>query len=283
MASDVGMTSEGLVAQLKQIAERLGKPSVTRSEFIRESGVSEWQIYRHFDNWTDLVKAAGLEANDKSRLDDDQLFDAMKDAFLAAGGIVTQSKFDRLCRYNVSVYKRRGWGNWIGVLSRFREWAAIHAADFPYMAALPQAPSPTEPPEVIQDADGAATPKSPAASWSAKGGRRYGSFLNFRGLLHAPLNEQGVVFLFGMVALELGYVVESITPGFPDCEAKRRVSKSGDTWERTRIEFEFESRNFLTHGHRLEDCDVIVCWEDNWPDCPIEVMELKSVIQNLDG
>lgn len=96
------------------------------------------------------------------------------------------------------------------------------------------------------------------------------------------MNENGVVFLFGMIAQELGYVVESITPGFPDCEAKRRISKSGDTWERVRIEFEFDSRTFLTHGHSLTGCDVIVCWQDNWPDCPIEVLELKSAIQSLE-
>src|SRR5205085_684390 len=36
----------------------------------------------------------------------------------------------------------------------------------------------------------------------------YGDFINFRGLQHAPVNEQGVVFLFGMICRELGYVVE---------------------------------------------------------------------------
>jgi hypothetical protein len=65
------------------------------------------------------------------------------------------------------------------------------------------------------------------AAWATKGRRRFESFLNFLGLFHAPMNENGVVFLFGMMAQELGYVVESITPGFPECEAKRRVSKSG--------------------------------------------------------
>jgi len=78
------------------------------------------------------------------------------------------------------------------------------------------------------------------------GCRQYGGFLNFRGLQHAPINEQGVVFLFGVIARELGYVVESVATGFPDCEAKRQVSKSRDTWERVRIEFEFRSRNFWT-------------------------------------
>lgn len=86
---------------------------------------------------------------------------------------------------------------------------------------------------------------------------------------------------FGVVAFDLGYVVEGVGTGYPDCEAKRCVSSSGDIWERVRVEFEFRSRNFQTHGHDPADCDVIVCWEDNWPECPLEVLELRSVIANL--
>jgi hypothetical protein len=112
-------------------------------------------------------------------------------------------------------------------------------------------------------------------------GRLLGEFIDFRGLKHTPVNEQGVVFLFGMVAQELGYVVEIVRTGFPDCEAKRRVGK--DRWEKIRIEFEFQSRNFLSHCHDESGCDVIVCWENNWPDCPLEVIELSAEIERLDS
>jgi len=84
-----------------------------------------------------------------------------------------------------------------------------------------------------------------------------------------------------MVAFDLGYVVEGVGTGFPDCEAKRSVSGKGDVWERVRIEFEYRSRNFIEHGHRSDECDVLVCWEHNWPDCPLEVFELRSVIEAL--
>jgi hypothetical protein len=106
----------------------------------------------------------------------------------------------------------------------------------------------------------------------------YGNPIDFRGLRHEPVNEQGVVFLFGMVAKELGYMVEAVQTGYPDCEAKRQVA--GGRWQRVRIEFEFESRNF---DHPPEGCDIIVCWRHNWPDCPdnIEVLELSSVIKTL--
>jgi hypothetical protein len=47
------------------------------------------------------------------------------------------------------------------------------------------------------------------------------------------------------------------------------------------VELEQESRNFLKHGHDPNGCDLIVCWEHNWDECPLEVIELKSVIRKL--
>jgi hypothetical protein len=109
--------------------------------------------------------------------------------------------------------------------------------------------------------------------------RLVGPALNFRGILHEPIGEQGVVFLFGMVAKELGFIVESVATGFPDCLAKRRVAK--DRYKSVAIEFEFQSRNFDIHGHDPKGCEVIVCWEHNWPECPLEVIELKTRLKEL--
>jgi hypothetical protein len=37
----------------------------------------------------------------------------------------------------------------------------------------------------------------------------------------------------------------------------------------------------LTHGHAPEKCDLIVCWINNWPECPLEVLELRSLLPKL--
>ena len=42
-----------------------------------------------------------------------------------------------------------------------------------------------------------------------------GDLINFRGLVYAPLNENGVIFLFGKVAEDLNMYIEEIKPGFP--------------------------------------------------------------------
>jgi len=54
--------------------------------------------------------------------------------------------------------------------------------------------------------------------------------MDFRGLRHEPINEQGVVLLFGMLAEELGYRIEAVQNEFPDCETKRQVGPN--RWQR---------------------------------------------------
>jgi len=107
-----------------------------------------------------------------------------------------------------------------------------------------------------------------------------GDLINFRGLVYSPLNENGVVFLFGKVAEDLNMYIEEIKPGFPDCIARRFTGKG---WERLRVEFEHTSRNFKQHGHDPDDCDLIICWEHNWKDCPLEVIELKDRIKEMEN
>jgi predicted transport protein len=107
-----------------------------------------------------------------------------------------------------------------------------------------------------------------------------GEPINFRGLTYAPVNEQGVVLLFGMLAKELGFHVQLVRPGYPDCKAVRSLGDG--RYEEVNIEFEFRSSRFKTHLTSEIKSDFIVCWEHDWPACPpsIQVLELRSLIQS---
>lgn len=179
----------------------------------------------------------------------------------AEKGLVTRVRFARLGRYSLQTYANR-WGSWSRALRAFRQWQPEHDPDFPYAEQLRTHRVPGRIPREGPD-------------WTPRGGRQYGEPLQVRGLQHTPVNEMGVLFLFATMANELGFVVESLTPGFPDCEAKRRVGK---TWERVRIEFEYQSHNFRDHRHDPQACGLIVCWEHNWEKCPLEVLELKRLV-----
>jgi hypothetical protein len=109
----------------------------------------------------------------------------------------------------------------------------------------------------------------------------YGEPLGLAAMAHAPTNELGVLFLFGIVAADLGFRVERLQAAFPDCEAKREVAPG--KWELVLVELEIYSRNFKSHRHDPKGCHVIVCWKHNWPDCPewLEVIELSKVVKKL--
>ena len=117
---------------------------------------------------------------------------------------------------------------------------------------------------------------------SAKKRRVYGDRINFKSLSRSPVNEHGVVYLFGVLHDTFDLQIESIQAGFPDCIARRKVGRN--RWEEVRIEFEFKSRNFVIHKHDPDGADMIICWEHDWKDCPdhIEVIELSTVLNDAE-
>ena len=109
----------------------------------------------------------------------------------------------------------------------------------------------------------------------------FGEPLDFPDLRCAPVNELGVVFLFGALSKRLGFQVEAVHAGFPDCYAKRLTDPKLGRYKNVKIEFEYSSRNFHNHHHHSEHCDLIVCWIHDWQECPIEVIALKDVLARL--
>ncbi|MBM3539384.1 MAG: hypothetical protein FJX55_16335 [Alphaproteobacteria bacterium] len=260
-----GLSKDGLIARMKEVAARTGKPRVTRAQFWHETGIPNSQIARHFESFAALVRASGLpDQYERKRIPDERLLRSMRDAFLAEGGIVTQARFERIAVHAANTYALR-WGGWRRAIAALRDWLERHEPGFPLLGEL----------RAYCDRRVRLGPTDRAAAV----GRRYGEPLRFRALEHEPTSESGVIYLFGMVAEDLGFIVEALAPEFPDAEAKRRV---GSEWRRVRIEFERDSRSFQRHGHDPAGCDLIVCWEHNWPDCPVEVLELKSEVRKLE-
>ena len=112
----------------------------------------------------------------------------------------------------------------------------------------------------------------------------HGSMLGFRAFAHVPTYEQDVVGMFSAIAHEIGFEIISNRSAFPDCKANRKIEGSSrNRYKECLIEFEFRSSDFKLHKHPVNGCDLIVCWEHDWKDCSLEVLELKNAIQNLSG
>lgn len=104
-------------------------------------------------------------------------------------------------------------------------------------------------------------------------------------LNYAPTSEQGVVVLFSafMKRLPYGFVkMEFVRSGFPDACV---LQKNGTHFSRKYIEFEFKASSFRTHekntNHRNTRCDYVVCWENDYPNCPVKVIDLKTELRKV--
>ena len=106
-----------------------------------------------------------------------------------------------------------------------------------------------------------------------------GEPIDFEGLTNAPMEENGVIFLFGKLHERMGIRIKAIRKGFPDAAAEVWIK---DRLYPRMIEFEYRSSDFKRHGHDASKCDIIVCWQHDWRDCPknIFVIELKTEMVN---
>jgi len=266
------------------VARRLGR-APSRAEFTARSGISAFFVLQWFRSWSDAIRAAGLRPYTRNaKVEDRALLEDWGNAVRKNRGVLPRHIYRRKAKYNPCTLANR-FGGWTSVPEAFRKFAKGKRkwADVVALLPAPQARVPAKE-EVRGRPNEEAVPRTPASKRRhapLKDRPLYGNPSHFRGLGHEPVNEQGVVLLFGMLARELGYVIEAVQTGFPDCEAKRRISP--ERWQRVRIEFEFESRNFRDHGHPASGCDVIVCWRHNWEECPenMEVVELSSIIKSL--
>ena len=271
------MSKEEILEAIQKTAAELGRaPSVP--ELRAKTGIKSRQIRKNFMTYTAALKACGLERGGAGYTTPmDALFKDWAELTKKLGRPPKMVEYDMYGKYSAKplltrfgtwgevpagllfLVEEQGWeGGWEDVLEvvRLHLRAAGKAARRPGTANR----TPNKP-KIMKDRPTYGPPLMPVA------------------LAHGPTNEQGVLFLFGAIAEDLGFVVTRVQIAFPDCEAMREVAPG--VWQRVDIELEQYSRNFVSHMHDPNKCDLIVCWENNWPECPLEVIELKTEFERL--
>lgn len=260
-----------ILKSIATIAKQLGRtPSIL--EFAARTEISRYSLFRLFPRWNEAVRAAGLKPNRLyARPEDSELLKDWGEVLRKKRAMPSRWAYRLAGKYYPLTLAKR-FGGWESVPQAFRHFAKGKPEWADVLALLPAA-APTKAYEQPRS-----TPAGPALP---KDRATYGNPINFHEMRHEPVNEQGVVLLFGILAKKLGYTIEAVQTGFPDCEAKRQIAPG--RWQRVLLEFEYESRNFRDHGHPSNGCDVIVCWRHNWDDCPeqLEILDLSSVIKSL--
>lgn len=272
-------TRESIIQTLQSLAQRLGKDSLSIADL--QGLISPSSINGYFGSLGNALEAAGLRKKDKAehlsnrrpKFSDPELFQALLDLEREIGHEPGYNEFHAKGKFSVKPFRSR-FHTWDNALAFYRKWKIE--------SGVAQSNGKDVMPSPSGEHRLATADKQIATAITLRPPTQlYGEPIDFRGLRHAPINEQGVVYLFGMVSRELGFYIESVQVGFPDCEGKYLYDRKRNLWAKARIEFEFRAANFRQHGHDPNRCDFVVCWEDDWPDCPITVIELRREILKL--
>ena len=272
------LTREDVIAAIKELAAKMGRQP-RLSELRGRIPVTQRLIYRLFSSYSEALAASGLEPQGSGyKLTMEKMFTRWATVVRELKKIPTVADYERCTGH--SSYTLQG---------RFKSWVQVPAEMFQYAQENGLKEEWEDVLELITNhlfqnrakVSGSKTCSISGLKARILPGRPvYGEwFLAPSPMAFAPRNEMGVVSLFSALATQLGFIITWIGTEYPDCEVFREVEP--ERWQLWVIEFEFCSRNFLAHGHDPARCDLIVCWEDNFPDSPVPVLELKSAVRAL--
>jgi hypothetical protein len=269
------MNKQEILKAIRVCAKKLGH-SPSLGELRRLAGVNGTRLDKEFGSLSKALAATGLEAVGSG-------FEVAESALLLdwaavvrkLGRIPTAQLYDKNGKFSLGPFYTR-YERWGRVMRAFKKFARAEKIETKWKDVLRRIAELEE--------------KMERTAKAGKQGRRcplmqdravYGDPLLMPGMAHAPTNEAGVLFAFGVLAGRLGFAVKRWQVAFPDCVAVREMAKG--QWQDQNVEVEFESKNFLRHGHDPKKCDVIVCWVHNWPECPewIEVVELRKEVEAM--
>jgi hypothetical protein len=257
-------SDDSLLNEIKRVAKKLDKDTLTQKKFNQLSKTNHSTITKRFGSWNNALRKAGLSVKNVQNISDEELFAEIEKVWNRLGRQPQYKEMERLGKFSLGPYERR-FGSWLKAVEAFVQWKNMSEEDR----------------NIDLEGISPAILHSPPQRSSRTKRVEYGEPIDFLGLRHAPLNEQGVVYLFGILSKQLGFIIEAVRTDFPDCEGKRQIPGKQGRWEQVSIEFEYKSSNFKEHGHNPDECDVIVCWENDWKDCPIEVISLKELMRKI--
>jgi hypothetical protein len=310
-------TKEEIIKEIKRIAGKLGVKTLKQQEFIKNSTIPIDTVRYTVGTWSQALEEAGLDKSDSSEsmvnkdlASDDELLSELVRLYNISGSPPTSELVNVRGKWG-EIYYRAKWKTLDEAFKKAKEKypekikveadlsEEVMPGEFilnsemekPEVEEVQKVPEIKTPPPARQSAPAPVEVESPRIKFipktikpqkTPKKTRTMGEKILFRGLKYAPMNREGVIYLFGMIAIEMGFLVEGIANEYPQADARRCIDIQNQRWEDIRIEFEYKSSDFKGQDHNEGDCDMIVCWHHDWDGCPLEILELKTIIKNLD-
>jgi len=248
--NDVAELRDAAESAVRDLNATIGRPPTQReyrSHATKNDLPTLHQVLYQFGNWTAVIESAGLTPNENKPprtgdLTDAELVAEFVDVANRLGKLPTQLEFRSYSKFSVRPYTYR-WGGWKQVKQHF---AKHHGDKFSF--------TPT-----VTSKRGATTTRRKRLSFDSA-------------LCFEPQNEVETVILFSLLAPTLGYRIRSVRTEFPDAE----LEKDGTT---VLAEFEYESSNYIQHGHDLNADCICICWRNNRDLGSIPVLALEDVVR----
>jgi hypothetical protein len=267
-----GISKEAAIQMIRKAAEKIGH-APSSSDLEELTPIRRWHIRRLFGSYAWALHECKLgPKSNGQKIPLDLLFTEWATTVRKLGKLPSIAEFNETSKYTTGPFQRR-FLNWRRVPGALQDFARKSGMDSEWQDVMEMISQSEDSRQGATIGERLVVGMKPAVIKSDR--PVYGPAMAPAAFVHEPINEMGVVFLFGAVAERLGFMVTLVQAEFPDCEALREVGPR--RWQRVNIEFEYESRNFLRHGHEVSGCDMIVCWIHNWPECPLEVVELREI------
>jgi hypothetical protein len=261
-------SKEEIIAAIQACAAKIGH-APTIEEMKEATGLGEKMFRRQFGNYTKALRASGFHGRGGGFvLSTDELFKDWAGIVREIGAVPTIAEYTQRSKHSLMPMRGR-FGSWKQVPAALVQYAKANGLAEEWADVLEIAKR-----ERRRGGGGSERPISWTGPKILSDRPVYGAAMLPQAMCFAPVNEMGVVFLFGALSSKLGFIVTYVGTRYPDIEAFREVAPG--RWQRVRIEAEFLSRNFIEHDHDPGGCDLLVCWENNWPEAPMEVIALKE-------
>jgi hypothetical protein len=300
--ASIKASRETIMAAIRECAEALGR-APNNEEFRAMKEIGDYAIQVKFGGWTEALRACGMRPKTGTPIEYEVLLEDWAGVVRKTGRFPNKGEYEGETHHSARPLRQRV-GSWTNVPHAFAEYAEKQGFKNDWADVLrlveqqmvagsgtgsgagsatdsgTSSGTGSEPGSGTGTGTGARTGTGTNGRTSTKQkpdeARLYGAALTNLPMIYAPMNEMGVVLLFGAVARKLGFIITWIGTVFPDGEAMREVAPG--KYQPVRIEFEYDSRNFMKHMHDSSKCDVIVCWVHNWTECPLEVVELSKAV-----
>ncbi len=118
--SNISRSRDELITAIKETAEKLGKPTITVSEFTAHTGITGAPVRRVFGTWKDALSACSLEQSPLGkRYTDEQCFENMLALWMHYGRPPQHDEMNLSpSQVGAKAYVRR-WGTWRKTLQAF--------------------------------------------------------------------------------------------------------------------------------------------------------------------